>query len=631
ENDHQSLHIQAADEAYSLGEGNILETYLNQEKILAIAKQTKADAIHPGYGFLSENASFAARVAKAKLIFVGAPIKAIELMGQKDAAKRFMAKHQVPVVPGYQEQNQAIEHLLNEAEKIGYPVLIKAAAGGGGKGMRIVNDSAQFHEQLTLAQREAKASFGDDTVILEKYLNEPRHIEVQIMADMHGKVLHLFERDCSIQRRYQKIIEEAPATHMTTALREKITQAAIDAAKAIDYVGAGTIEFLLDKQQNFYFMEMNTRLQVEHPITEMITGVDLVELQLQVAQGEKIKLEQKQIKIHGHAIETRIYAEDCDNEFLPATGKIERLHWPQADENVRIDTGVAKDATITSFYDPMIAKLIVHAQNRDLALKKLIQAINLTAINGIKNNLDYLSQLLQTQAFQQAQINTHFITNNSPFKAISPSIEVWLLATLFFLLYCRQRAETQFNTSHGSSPWFAYDHFRINLVPSQNVTLEIADQKKTLPVIFAENQFKIIDANQIYHLQGTLDADYLQAELNGQKYQLRYYYKEARLYLYHRDFRCLAIFPELKVAGQPKDEAMQAMQSPLPGTITAIYTKVGDSVETGQNLMVIEAMKMQHTIIAPRDGAIKNIFYQVGDMVEEGMELIEFESEKEAK
>ena len=401
-------HAYRSDESYSLGQGGLAQTYLNQDQIIEIAKKSGADAIHPGYGFLSENAQFCEKVISAGLVFIGPTIEAISLMGDKKESKVKMEQIDAPVVPGYHGEDQSKERLKDEAQKIGFPVLIKATAGGGGKGMRIVLEAKEFDEALKAAKREAKNAFGNDQVLLEKYIIRPRHIEVQLVSDSHGQHYHFFERECSIQRRYQKIVEETPSVALNDSLRERICNAAVSIAKGINYLGAGTVEFILDQSGEFYFLEMNTRLQVEHPVTEMVTGFDLVQLQIEVASGEKFEFKQEDIKQKGHAIEVRLYAEDPDNEFLPTVGKIKHIGRSTL-EGVRLDSGYDDNNEVSINYDPMIAKLIVHADDRDQALMKMNKSLNEILFSGIKTNRDYLKRVLNHEKFKSGDIHTHFI------------------------------------------------------------------------------------------------------------------------------------------------------------------------------------------------------------------------------
>ena len=411
--DAESLHVHMADEAVYLGPSPSRESYLLVDKVIAAAKMTGAQAIHPGYGFLSENAEFCRQCHQENITFIGPPVAAIEAMGSKSAAKNIMEKANVPLVPGYHGDDQSEEILKNSADEMGYPVLLKATAGGGGKGMRQVWNASEFSEGLVAAKREAKSSFGDDRMLVEKYLTQPRHVEIQVFCDNHQQAVYLFERDCSVQRRHQKIIEEAPAFSMSEELRAQMGESAIKSAQAIGYQGAGTVEFLLDVDGSFYFMEMNTRLQVEHPVTEMISGQDLVEWQLRVAAGEKLPKTQAELVLNGHAFEARIYAEDPNNDFLPATGKLEFLQTPIESEHVRIDTGVRQGDEVSVFYDPMIAKLIVWDETREKALQRLAKALSEYRINGVTTNIEFLYNLATCKPFVEADIDTGFIEKNN--------------------------------------------------------------------------------------------------------------------------------------------------------------------------------------------------------------------------
>ena len=453
--DADALHVAQADEAIRIGGPLARDSYLKVETIIEAAKKTGAEAIHQGYGFLSENAAFAQACADARIVFVGPPPSAIRAMGGKSEAKALMAKAQVPLVPGYHGEDQDPGVLEKAADKVGYPLLIKASAGGGGKGMKVAQNRSEFRDQLASAKREAKSSFGDDRVLIEKYLTRPRHVEIQVFADAHGNCVYLFERDCSIQRRHQKVIEEAPAPGMTAALRKRMGDAAVTAAKSIGYAGAGTVEFLLDEDGSFYFMEMNTRLQVEHPVTEFITGLDLVEWQLRVASGEKLPLGQDQLTINGHALEVRLYAEDPDRDFLPQTGRITHLRFPPETGHVRVDTGITEGKEISTYYDPMIAKLIVWDRNRSSALAQLRRALNETEIGGLVTNTAFLSKLAGNKAFARADLDTGFIGRHE--KELLPSVppahdDVLMLATAGVLLSGRPATS--------GDPWSQSDGWR---------------------------------------------------------------------------------------------------------------------------------------------------------------------------
>ena len=472
EADVNARHVSLADEAVAIGPAPARDSYLAAEKLIAAAERTGAEAIHPGYGFLSENAGFAEACGDAGITFIGPSPRAIEAMGSKSAAKTIMRQAGIPLVPGYHGDNQDEMFLLGEAEKIGFPVMLKASAGGGGRGMRAVNGAAEFSEALRSAKREALGAFNDDRMLLEKYLEQPRHIEIQIFCDQHGNAVHLFERDCSIQRRHQKVLEEAPAPGMTDETRGAMGDAAISAARAIDYTGAGTVEFIVDTDGRFYFMEMNTRLQVEHPVTEFITGQDLVEWQLRVAAGERLPASQDQLAIDGHALEARIYAEDPDNGFLPSTGSLGHLRFPAETPQVRVDTGVRQGDTISVYYDPLIAKLIVRAGDRRNCLRRMLEALRQIQVAGVTTNIDFLTSVISHEAFQAADFDTGFIDRYLaelvPEKApASPG--VLALAALYQALRRDSRSRREAATSDDpASPWWATDNWRPNLVEEEH-------------------------------------------------------------------------------------------------------------------------------------------------------------------
>ncbi len=615
--DKNALHVKKADSAFYLSGKTIAETYLNIDKIIAIAKKANVDAIHPGYGFLSENAHFAQKVIKENIIFIGPSSEAITKMGSKAHAKSLMSNANVPLTPGYHGDDQSETTLINEAKNCGFPILLKAASGGGGKGMRIVNHEQELKDAIMGAKREAKSSFGDDRLIIEKYITNPRHIEIQIMADNHGEVLYIFERDCSIQRRYQKIIEEAPAPFMTDDLRQQMGQAAVNAAKAINYSGAGTVEFLLDSDGKFYFMEMNTRLQVEHPITEMITQLDLVELQIHVAENKPLPINQQDLKIQGHAFEVRIYAEDPANHFLPSTGLLQFCEFPKENQHVRIDTGVTTDDEISIHYDPMIAKLIVWDKNRDLACQQLQHALKQTHIIGLKTNIDFLSQIVAHQAFRSAKINTHFIadyfsTINASNKTITS--EHLAAACLYFMV----------NQEQHNSPWQQQNDWQINLPATRNLRFIIQDQVTPVSITKESNHYQIAFQNQQIRCHGYFDEK-LYFTVNDQNFRATII----------RISDCLHIIIDNELISidlynptrfyQHSDKVSGLLTSPMPGTIISILTKKGDNVVRGDKLLIMEAMKMEHTIEAPNPGIVKEIHYNVGDQVAEGVELIKIE------
>ncbi|MGE0501413.1 MAG: biotin carboxylase N-terminal domain-containing protein [Rhizobiaceae bacterium] len=616
--DAKSLHVAMADEAVHIGLPPVAESYLRADRIIAAAKATGAEAIHPGYGFLSENPGFVDQVAAAGLVFIGPSANSIRAMGLKDAAKRLMEKAGVPVVPGYHGEDQGLVLLAGKAREIGYPVLIKARAGGGGKGMRRVDHADDFSEALAGARREAKAAFGDDAVLVEKYVDKPRHIEVQVFGDNHGNAVHLFERDCSAQRRHQKVIEEAPAPGMTPELRRAMTDAAVKAAKAIGYSGAGTIEFIVDaskglRPDGFWFMEMNTRLQVEHPVTEMVTGLDLVEWQLRVAAGEKLPLSQDEIRLDGHAFEARVYAEDATRGFLPATGTLHHLAFPPeapAGAMLRVETGVRAGDAISPYYDPMIAKLVVHAADRPAALAALAEALETTEIAGSTTNLAFLAALARDESFAAGDVDTGLIgRNQDALTALpEPSASVVAAAALAAAGATDRRGD--------ADPWASlsgYSHFR----PLRQ-TVALGRGEETSAIGYSARP------------DGRFTVD-----VSGQA-----------VVISPSNMRRLARWPgHITVfegavghtfrAPDPLDRAADAaagsgsLRAPMPGLVKLVKAAAGDHVVKGQPLLVLEAMKMEHTIAAPHDGVLAEIVPE-GAQVTDGAVLVRFEEEAKA-
>ncbi|TAL27584.1 MAG: acetyl/propionyl/methylcrotonyl-CoA carboxylase subunit alpha [Alphaproteobacteria bacterium] len=632
EADAKALHVEVADEAILIGPPAARESYLDMNKIIGAAKTAGADAIHPGYGFLSENEDFAEACEKAGIIFIGPPPAAIRAMGGKSEAKALMEKAGVPLVHGYHGDKQDEKFLEAEAEKIGFPVLIKASAGGGGKGMRIVEGRKGFSEQLTGAKREAKAAFGDDHVLIEKYLIDPRHVEIQVFADKAGNTVYLFERDCSVQRRHQKVLEEAPAPGLSEATRKKMGEAAVAAAKAIGYVGAGTVEFLLDAKENFYFMEMNTRLQVEHPVTEYITGLDLVELQIRVAEGQKLPFAQKDLKIDGHAMEVRLYAEDPANNFLPGAGQIKFLRFPLESDKVRVDTGVreapfGQGDVISIHYDPMIAKIIAHGKDRATAIANLSRALDETMIAGPKTNLAFLRALLGNKAFASGKISTHFIKAHEkellPAKAAS-SKEALALAVLGLL----NEREKPAAAADASSPWNDRSAWRIG--GAETETFKFTDHGKEHIVAVsckkgvAQPDVTVDGAKFSAAVEpSSYDLSY-DAKLDGKQYNAALLHEGRHLTLmygsHHEDLHYL----DPLAFEAEDDEADGRLHAPMPGKVVAVRVELGSKVKKGQPLIIVEAMKMEHTIIAPADGEVLSIHARVGDQVDEKLELIAF-------
>lgn len=632
EADRDAPHVGLCDQAWCIGPAPARDSYLQIERILEAAVASGARAIHPGYGFLSENPDFARACEAAGITFVGPPVSAIESMGSKIEAKRLMGQAGVPLVPGVHGGDQSPQSLQQAADRIGYPLLIKASAGGGGKGMRIVVDAAGFNEALEAARREARSAFGDDQVLLEKYLTSPRHVELQIFADTQGNCIHLFERDCSIQRRLQKIIEEAPAPGLTQALRQAMGEAAVAAARAVGYVGAGTVEFLLDQDGSFYFMEMNTRLQVEHPVTEMITGQDLVEWQLRVAAGEPLPLaDQLELRIDGHAMEARIYAENPEQGFLPATGTIHYLGLPQTGPHVRVDTGVAEGSEIGVHYDPMIAKLIVWDRDRESALQRLRQALADFQLAGVTSNIPFLSKVAGLQAFARAELDTHFLERHHAalFQAASAvPDQVLAVAALDELLRERRSGlASQASTNDPCSPWALADGWRLNQGSFHQLIIESAGECYPLTARYQGDGFLLqLPAGEHRAQARFTGPNRLQVVLDGHRFSAGVA-REGRVVTLFLDSQVWRLMLE-----DPRADALESdgtgggLTAPMPGAVIAVHVREGDRVSRGDALMVVEAMKMEHSILASRDGVIGKIRFAPGDQVEEGDELILLEA-----
>ena len=633
EADANARHVRLADEAVCIGPAAARESYLVVDKIIDAAKRTGAQAIHPGYGFLSENAGFAERCANEGLIFVGPPASSIRAMGSKSAAKSLMEKASVPLTPGYHGDNQDPAFLKGQADAIGYPVLIKASAGGGGKGMRLVEKGEDFDASLASCKREAQSSFGDDRVLVERYVTRPRHIEIQVFADSQGNGVYLFERDCSVQRRHQKVLEEAPAPGMTEARRREMGEAAVAAAKAVGYVGAGTVEFIAEQDGRFYFMEMNTRLQVEHPVTEMITGQDLVEWQLRVASGEPLPLRQDQLQIRGHALEARIYAEDADKGFLPSTGKLVHLSPPAESLNVRVDTGVEEGDEITPHYDPMIAKLIVWDENRDAALARMRRALADYRVVGVTTNIDFLSRLVACPAFAGADLDTGLIERSRGFlfpEAAATPKEVLQVAAVGELLYEAHQAREQAKGSGDPwSPWHARDGWRLNLQANRQIGFRDGDSLVEVQVDYGRDSWRLSCAGETVVARGRkLEGDRFAVELDDRRLiasviatgAKRHVFLNGQTWIVERDDPL-----HLVEAGGAHGGGLTA---PMPGKVVALLAQPGTKVEKGAPLLILEAMKMEHTITAPKNGTVNAFCYAAGDQVADGASLVEFEEEK---
>ena len=635
EADAHAKHVAVCDEAVLIGPAPAKESYLCGDKIIAVALATGAQAIHPGYGFLSENADFADACASAGLVFIGPPASAMRAMGSKSAAKSLMEKANVPLVPGYHGEEQDADFLHAQADQIGYPVLLKASAGGGGKGMRVIDNSNDFKAALASCKREAVSSFGDDKVLAEKYLSRPRHIEIQVFADTLGNCIYLFERDCSVQRRHQKVLEEAPAPGMPPERRAAMGEAAVAAAKAVGYVGAGTVEFIANQDGSFYFMEMNTRLQVEHPVTEMITGTDLVEWQLRVAYGEPLPKKQNELAIHGHAIEARIYAENPEKGFLPSIGTLRHLRSPQAvtfelggnpvPAGVRIDSGVREGDAISPFYDPMIAKLIVWGEDRREALARMAQALAEYQIVGLASNIAFLKRLVEGEAFSKADLDTGLIERNqqSLFPALQAAPDTALALAAVALLTQEAAA------SQGSGPWGDALGWRLNSTLGRGLSFAdefaLAGDTKAYAVHIAYQQDGWLFNGQRLRLSAR-DGQELHVKLGERAVhgtvhrdgeQFHVFTGGAHYTLHYND--------PMAHAGEAEAEGGR-LTAPMPGKVVAVLVNKGQDVKKGEPLVIMEAMKMEHTIAAPHDGLVEDVLYAVGDQVADGAPLLAFKA-----
>ena len=618
--DAQALHVQMADEAVHLGANAPAESYLDGQKIIAAAMLTGAQAVHPGYGFLSENADFAELCASQGVVFIGPPVHAIKVMGSKSAAKQAMQEAQVPLLPGYHENNQDPERLRQAADAVGYPVLLKAVAGGGGKGMRQVHEPSEFDAALASAQREALAGFGSGDMLVEKFLQQPRHVEIQVFCDSHGNGVYLFERDCSVQRRHQKVIEEAPAPNVSAELRARMGDAALKAAQAVSYVGAGTVEFLLDQHNNFYFMEMNTRLQVEHPVTEMITGQDLVAWQLKVAAGQTLPLSQQQLAISGHSFEARIYAEDPFNDFLPTAGKVTWLEQPPATEYVRVDSAVVVRDEVGVFYDPMIAKLIVWGEDRTTALQRLHSALAEYRIAGVTTNIEFLRRLSAHPGFREAQLSTDFIERHAADLLHSDGAEAQtfaVLACLYDILAMRQTGT--------NCPWQTLDDWRLNATAGRTMRLLIGDAEYDIETIqVAADRFCMTVNQQQYQVVGELFGNALVAVIDGHRQHATVISDAAGWTVFgaNQSVRVGRVVPDLGEAVAHDDGTH--FKAPMNGTVVEVLVKPGDEVAAGDTLVILEAMKMEHAVKALVDGTVTDVYVDTGELVDGGVELLGF-------
>ncbi len=628
EADIAARHVSFCDEAVAIGGAAAADSYLKADRIIEAAKLSGAQAIHPGYGFLSENADFAQACANAGLVFVGPPVSAIRAMGSKSAAKALMEQAGVPLVPGYHGENQEATFLQQQADSIGYPVLLKASAGGGGKGMRIVERRDDFASALASCQREAKNSFGDERVLLEKYLVRPRHIEIQVFADTQGHCVSLFERDCSVQRRHQKVLEEAPAPGMTEERRKAMGDAAVAAARAVGYVGAGTVEFIARQDGHFYFMEMNTRLQVEHPVTEMITGTDLVEWQLRVAAGERLPVLQPDLKIRGHAIEARIYAENPEKGFLPSIGRLQHLSLPVAAEftrenAIRIDAGVREGDAITPHYDPMIAKLVVWGEDRAQALARLAQALVEVEVVGLSTNVAFLGRLIASQPFATAELDTGLIERHHAtlFPAPTPAP----LSALALACAAVIRHETQ----SSDDPWAQSSGWRMNASLTRTLSLSESAGESAISLVYERSGVRLsTDRGTVLLTELSGAGDRVSVRVDGRPTTANVVRSGESFHVFHEGCHWpLEWRNPIAHAGEEETDGGR-LTAPMPGKIVALMARTGVTVAKGEPLLIMEAMKMEHTISAPAKGKVTELLYAVGDQVAEGAQLLSFEHEE---
>ena len=616
EADRNARHVRVADEAHYLGPAAAAESYLDIAKILALAKRVGADAVHPGYGFLSENAAFAQACVDAGLIFVGPPASAIRAMGSKSASKAAMAAVGVPVAPGYHGDDQTPQRLAAEALRVGFPLIIKASAGGGGKGMQVVNGAAEVAAAVESAQRLARTAFGDDRLLLERYFPLARHVELQVFADSHGGIVSLFDRDCSVQRRHQKIVEEAPAPGLRAEVRVNMSQAAIQAARAVGYVGAGTVEFLVDEAQHFYFMEMNTRLQVEHPVTELITGVDLVEWQLRIAQGAPLPKRQDEIVQHGAAVEARLYAEDPAHGYLPSVGRITHLKWPEAAAGLRLDMGVDAGDEVSTFYDPMLGKVIAWGESRGVAVDRLRRALDEIEIVGVATNRALLTSVLADEEFRRGGIATNFLQVRHAHLAFGEP-QAGVIDAVLAALWCATR-----DTAVGAL-WADTRGWRLAAPPSSAWTF--AAQTVVIESAAARDSYLARTAAKEYALRvAARGMSSMDVELDGQLLHLRVVEADQALHLFRAGRHVVLRLSRTEDALQVSAGAEEgSLLTPLPGTVVAVHVTAGGQVARGAPLVTVEAMKMEHTLTAPYDGSVTRIAFGVGERVAAGAVLVE--------
>jgi len=642
--DRNARHVREANEVYYIGPAAATQSYLRIDTIIDVAKRSGAEAIHPGYGFLSENTTFVEACEQAGIIFIGPPAPAMRLMGSKIAAKQLAQSVGVPTVPGYNGKSQDDTVLLEEARRISFPLLIKASAGGGGKGMREVHAGADFLEQLAGARREAQAAFGDGTVFLERLIQQPRHVEIQVLGDTFGNLIHLGERECSIQRRHQKIVEESPSIALTPALRAEMGTAAVRIAKAAGYVNAGTIEFMLDTDKQFYFLEMNTRMQVEHPVTELVTGIDLVRHQLLIAAGQPLSLSQEQISPRGHAIETRLYAEDPEQNFLPSTGTVRRFMKPEG-PGIRVDSGIESGNEITQFYDPMIAKLIVYGEDRPAAIARIQDALEESAVFGVKTNAPLLHAIVTHPAFQDGQTHTSFLEDHALTSAdklqrgLSLQNEVLIAAALYDITGNRGSSAAgdhrlQSSDQVSTSPWSTLGPWRM-IGEAWRATYHYQGEEHSVAIRPAQDgadtwhvQVDRQPAEDIICMFGNDDLVLLRHEATQVPLYVQGAEGETQVVLYGQMYRLERRQPpnvDTAARGGNVAHSQKALTAPMAGTIVKVQVRDGDSVEQRQVLVILGAMKMEHTIAAPYAGKVRHVHYQEGDVVKGGAVLVEME------
>lgn len=627
--DRNAMHVSLADESIYIGGSRPSESYLNVGRIMEAAIKVGADALHPGYGFLSENSALSKACEKANIEFVGPPSSAIKLMASKSNAADIAIKAGVPVVPGFRETGLDDSAMMERAEKIGYPVLLKAALGGGGRGMSVVHSEDEFAESLEAVRSQAQEFFGDDLIIVEKYLNPARHVEVQVAADKHGNVLHLFDRDCSAQRRYQKIVEEAPAPKIKKITRRRIHEAAVSLTKALDYHSVGTIEFLYSNNV-FYFMEMNTRLQVEHPVTEQVTNTDLVEWQLRIAAGESIKNRQVPKAPIGHSIQARIYAENPEKGFLPSPGSIEYLHLPAQSDHLQMHTGVRQGDVVDLHYDPLIAKIVVRDADRERCIERLRFALNDFHVVGVDTNIKFLSKLLESAAFRKTAVDIKFVESNLPLLT-EPDKELPIQILVLALLYVEKQSDNRTMSSFTLSddhysPWRANDGWRLNSRKEYSCSFEWTDKLYNVSIIYGETDIFAKHKDQTFVCRNLkIDTGSISVKIDGNDWRVSVFRSSERLYIFHRSSRYELRLTERIAKAATTSDKSGSLAAPLPGRVARVMVEKGEVVSSGQCLIVIEAMKMEHQITSPIDGIVVDIPFGENQLVNEGANCVEIE------